>query len=270
MTATTPTSTTSRRIIQDLLRQRAELPAGHPSRAGLRTRGIEAGLPMAERLAGRYRGRGEPFDDLYQVACMALVLAVDGYDPARGTSFTAYAVPTITGAIKRHFRDATWRVRVPRRVQELALHLIAGSEALPQQLGHTPTSRELAAHLHTTETDIAVARDAWRAYRPDSLDSPAPGRPEGARTLADTVGRLDTRLEAVIDQQMLRPLLAALPARQRRILAMRFGSELSQDEIAARIGVSQMHVSRLLARSLAALRGGLNDDRLTPAGRAGT
>lgn len=254
-------ATATNATVRELLRQRAELPAGHLSRAGLRDRGIEAGLPLARRLAGRYRGSGEPFDDLYQVACMALVVAVDGYDPARGTSFTAYAVPTITGALKRYFRDATWRVRVPRRMQELALRLTADTTALAQQLGHSPTPQELAAHLGATATDIAIAREAWQAYRPGSLDTPTATGGESTQTLADTLGAVDPRFEAVIDRQTLRPLLARLPARERRILAMRFGGQLSQTEIASHVGVSQMHISRLLARSLTALRSGLNDDR---------
>jgi RNA polymerase sigma-B factor len=267
MTATTIAfdSTTSRATVQDLLRERADLPPGHPARAGLRARGIEAGLPMARRLAAHYRGRGEPLDDLYQVAYLALVVAVDGYDPTRSTSFTAYAVPTITGALKRHFRDTTWRVRVPRRIQELAVRLTSGTAGLAQQLGHSPTLQELAVHLDTTATDIATAREAWRAYRPESLDTPIGGRGESTRTLADTLGTVDTRIEAVIDQQTLRPLLARLPARERRILAMRYGGELSQAEIATHIGVSQMHISRLLARSLAQLRAGLDDEQPTPA-----
>jgi RNA polymerase sigma-B factor len=241
-------------MVQDLLRQRAGLPAGHPGRVALRTRSVEAGLPLARRLAGRYRGRGEPLDDLYQVAALALVQAVDRYDPARQAAFTSYALPTIVGALKRHFRDTTWRVRVPRPVQELAVRLTPASVGLAQQLGRTPTQRDLATHLDTVEEDIAEALNAWQAHRPQSLDAPSTPDGEDRRALIDTLGAVDPCLDAVTDRQALRPLLAALPARQRRILALRYFDDLTQAEIAAQVGVSQMHVSRLLARTLAELR----------------
>ena len=255
--------------VQDLLRQRAELPAGHPDRSALRARSIEAGLPLARSLAARYRGRGEPLDDLYQVAALALVKAVDGYDPTRLAAFTSYAVPTIIGALKRHFRDATWRVRVPRRFQELAISLAPTSARLAQQLGRSPTRRELAAYLDAPESDVALALNAWQADHPDSLDAVSARSGEERRPLVETIGAIDARFDAINDRRALRPLLAGLPGRERRILAMRFFGDMTQAEIAAQIGVSQMQVSRLLVRILTQLRAGMLTERAPrPMGRA--
>jgi RNA polymerase sigma-B factor len=253
--------------LADLLRCRADLPAGHPDRAVLRARSIEAALPLARSVAARYTGRGEPLDDLYQVAALALIKAVDGYDPTRQVAFSSYAVPGIVGALKRHFRDTTWRIRVPRRIQELAITLAPTSEALAHQLGRTPTRRELAAHLDTAAQDVTVARNAWQAHYPDSLDAPSVTGTQGQRPLVDTIGAGDARFDAVADRHTLRPLLAALPARQRRILAMRYVADMTQAEIAAHIGVSQMHISRLLAGTLAQLRTGLHTEPPAPATR---
>ncbi|HEU4421095.1 MAG TPA: SigB/SigF/SigG family RNA polymerase sigma factor [Pilimelia sp.] len=248
--------------VQDLLRQRANLPAGHPDRAALRTRSIEAGLPLARCLAARYRGRGEPLDDLYQVAALALIKAVDGYETARQAAFTSYAVPTIVGALKRHFRDTTWRVRVPRRIQELAITLAPTSARLAQQLGRPPTRQELAAHLDTAEDDIAIALSAWQAHHPDSLDALSATGTAEQRPLIDTIGGVDSRFDTVTDRHTLRQLLAALPLRQQHILAMRYLADMTQTEIASQVGVSQMHVSRLLVRTLTQLRAGTLAERL--------
>lgn len=239
--------------VEDLIRQRGDLPAGHPSRATLRERAIEAGLPLSRYLAGRYRERGEPLEDLYQVAAIGLIKAVDGYDPARPVPFTAYAVPTIVGALKRHFRDTTWRIRVPRSVQELALTLAPTSAGLAQKLGRCPTRTELAAHLGATEHDVAAALTAWRGHSPASLDALAAGQV----ALIDTIGAIDTRFDAVDDQHSWQRLIDGLPLRERRIITMRFSDEMTQTEIAARIGVSQMHISRLLLRTLTTLRTGV-------------
>src|SRR4051812_36924134 len=160
--------------LDHLLRRRADLPTGHPDRPVLRERAIESGLPLARSLAARYRDRGEPLDDLCQVAAIGLIKAVDGYDPARSVPFMVYAVPTITGALKHHFRDTTWRIRVPRRVQELALSLAPGNAELSQQLGRSPTRTELAAHLGAAKHDVVAASFAWAAHRPLSLDGFAP------------------------------------------------------------------------------------------------
>jgi RNA polymerase sigma-B factor len=243
--------------VQDLLRQRDGLPTGDPGRAVLRARSIEAGLPLARHLAARYRGRGEPVEDLYQVAALALIGAVDRYDPTRQSAFTSYAVPTITGALKRHFRDTTWRIRPPRRIQDLALSLAATSASLTQHLGHSPTGQDLAAHLDTTYADVATALASWQGRQPQSLDAPSAGGGEYRRSFNDAVSAVEAGFDRVVDRESLRPLLAALPVRERRILAMRFIGDMSQSEIADRIGVSQMHISRLLFHSLTRLRAGM-------------
>jgi RNA polymerase sigma-B factor len=247
--------------VQELLRQRANLPTGHPDRAALRTRGIEAGLPLARSLAARYRGRGEPLDDLYQVAALALVKAVDGYDPARQAAFTSYAVPTIVGELKRHFRDTTWRIRVPRPIQELAITLAPTHARLAQKLGRPPTRQELAAHLGTTDDDIAIALAAWQAHHPDSLDALTATSGTEQRPLIETIGALDTRLDTVNDRHTLHQLLATLPLREQNILTMRYYADMTQAEIATHIGVSQMHISRLLIRTLTQLRTGMLAER---------
>jgi RNA polymerase sigma-B factor len=249
---------------EQLLRQRAALPAGHPDRAGLRTRGVEAGLPLARSLASRYRGRGEPLEDLFQVAALALVKAVDGYDPDLGAAFTSYAVPTIVGALKRHFRDTTWRVRVPRRIQELAIGLGTANAELVQRLGRAPTRTELAAHLGAAENDVAVAVHSWQFRQPESLDWLSATVGAERLSFLDTVGAVDVRVEAVADWRTLRPLLAALPERERRIVVLRYFADLTQAEIATQFGLSQMHISRLLVRVLTHLRAGILDGEQRP------
>jgi RNA polymerase sigma-B factor len=249
--------------VQAMLCERARLPVGHPDRGLLRARSIQAGLPIARCLATRYRGRGEPLDDLYQVATVALIKAVDCFDPIRQASFNSYAVPTILGALKRHFRDYGWPLRVPRRVQELAISLPPASAALAQRLGHTPTAGELAAHLGVTAQAVAVALDAWRARYPASLNLALPGDDGDPQSLVDIIGRPDERLDAVTDRCTLQPLLAKLSARQRHVLQLRFVAGMNQSQIAAELGLSQMYISRLLARTLTELRGHIDDEALT-------
>jgi RNA polymerase sigma-B factor len=255
---------------EELLRRRADLPAGHPGRAVLRTHSIEAGLPLARNLAARYQGRGEPLDDLRQVAALALVNAVDGYDPTRQVAFTSYAVPTIIGALKRHFRDTTWLVRMPRRLQELAVSLGTANADLAQQLGRSPTSTELAVHVGATEDDVAVAVRSWQFRHPESLDRLSALGGDDRRPAIKAVGIVDAGVDTVINRRILQPLLAALPVRERRILAMRFLGDLTQAEIAVEIGVSQMHISRLLTRTLTQLRTGILDDPPAPGRIAAT
>jgi RNA polymerase sigma-B factor len=244
-----------------LLRQRDRLPAGHPDRAIIRARVIEANLPLAHHLARRYTGRGELLDDLVQVAALALVKAVDGYDPNRQTAFTSYAVPSILGALKRHFRDTAWGVRVPRSAQELAHAVATATAELSQQLGRSPTAADLADHLNVAVHDVVVAIDAVQSYHLTSLHTSHVGTHSansgGGADLIDLVGDLDPRYARVDDHLLLRPLFAALPLRERRILTMRFFGDMSQAQIAAEIGVSQMHVSRLLTQSLVRLRAGM-------------
>jgi RNA polymerase sigma-B factor len=243
--------------VHDLLRRRAELPDGHPDRATLRARAIEAGLPMARRLAAGWRGRGEPLDDLQQVAALALVNAVDRYDPTRQVAFSSYAVPTISGAIKRHFRDYGWRMRVPRQTKELAVRLADTGATLAQELDRSPTRQEIATRLGVTEQEVDTAQHSWQAYRPESADAVTTTSREDPYPLVETIGKVDRRFDTVTDRCSLTPLLTALTARQRRILAMRYYGDMSQEEIAGQIGVSQAQISRILIRTLAQLRAGV-------------
>lgn len=253
---------------EQLLRQCGDLPAGHPDRARLRTRAVEENLPMANRLARRYAGRGEPLDDLAQVAAVALITAVDRYDPGRHIPFTAYAVPTILGAIKRHFRDTAWAMRVPRSTQELALEVAAATSELSQQQRRTPTTGELADHLHVKVDDLRAAIGALHVYHLASLNTP---HTAGAGLdLIDLLGSTDPRYADVDDHLTLRPLVAALSPRQRRILALRFYDHLTQAQIAAEIGVSQMQVSRLLKQTLARLRDAMTASHSAPGGIGNT
>jgi RNA polymerase sigma-B factor len=234
----------------------ADLPADSPDRPRVRQRLIEAYLPLAEHLARRFRNRGEPLDDLVQVACLALVKSVDGYDHSRGAAFTSYAIPMILGELKRHFRDKGWNVRVPRRLQELRMGIGKAGGDLAQQLGHSPTVAELAAHLGVGEDDIIEAMESGHAYRALSLHAPVAGDDSGAE-LADMLGALDPDMENVENREALRPLIAKLPVREQRIIVMRFFGNLTQSQIAAELGISQMHVSRLLAHAIGVLRTGL-------------
>lgn len=237
---------------EQLLRQRNDLPADHPDRAKLRARVIEKNLPMANRLARRYAGRGELFDDLAQVAALALVKAVDGYDPSRQIPFPGYAVPTIVGALKRHFRDTAWGMRVARPTQELAREVVAATGELSQQQGRSPTPAELADYLHVHADDIRAAMSASQAYHLASLNAPRAGT--DSVDLIDVIGGIDPHYAYIDDHLSLWPLLAALPPRERRILTMRFFGQMTQTRIAVEVGLSQMHVSRLLRQSLAQLR----------------
>ncbi|MFI5908075.1 RNA polymerase sigma factor SigF [Dactylosporangium sp. NPDC051541] len=237
-----------------LLSLLADLPAG-PDRARVRGRVIELYLPLAQHLAGRFRNRGENPDDLVQVATVGLIKAVDGFDPDNGAVFIGYAIPTITGELKRHFRDKCWDVRVPRRIQETRLRVMRVTGELTQRLGRSPTVADLAAELEASEEDVIEALDAGRAYRSLSLDAPSVTNDADAPTdLANMLGETDADMEQVEAREALRPLLARLPEREQKIIAMRFFGNHTQSQIAAELGVSQMHVSRLLSKALQTLR----------------
>lgn len=237
---------------EQLLRERGRLSAADPGRELLRARAIQDNLPLARRLARRYAGRGEHLDDLAQVAALALVKAVDGYDPDRETPFIGYAVPTILGALKRHFRDTAWGLRMPRSLQQLVLEVSAATGELTQRRGHPPTPAELADHLRVGVDGILAALDAARVRFPVSLNAPHAGA--DSSDLIDMIGGPDPGYTSVDEHLALLPLVAALPVREQRILTLRFHNEMTQDRIAAEVGVSQMQVSRLLRRSLAQLR----------------
>lgn len=238
-----------------LLEQLARLPQG-PEHERLREQVISSLMPMARRLARRFRNRGESDEDLLQVASVGLVKAVDRYDPAQGHAFESFAVPTIVGELKRHFRDHAWDLHVPRRVQEARNQVRRAQQELLQPLGgRSPTVAEVARHTGLPEEDVILGLEAYQAYAAVSLDAPVPGLEVGS--LADTMGAEDRFLDLVVDRISLRPLLEELPERERRILFLRFFRSMTQHQIADAVGVSQMHVSRLIARSCATLRSGM-------------
>jgi len=239
-----------------LLTLLADLPKGSPDRARVRERLIEMYLPLAEYLARRFRNRGEQLDDLTQVANLGLIKSVDGYDVTRGAAFTSYAIPMIVGELKRHFRDKGWDVRVPRRLQELRLEITKATSDLAQQLGRSPTVADLATHLDVSEEEIIEGLDSSHAYRALSLHAPVAGD-EATTELVDLLGDVDRDMENVEDREALRPLIAKLPVREQRIIVMRFFGNMTQSQIAAELGISQMHVSRLLSHALGVLREGL-------------
>jgi RNA polymerase sigma-B factor len=230
-------------------------PEGSPAREAIREQVITMCLPFAERLARRFAGLGEASADLGQVAALGLLKAVDRYDPEMGTDFAAYATPTIVGELKRHFRDRGWAVRVPRRLQELRLEINRARNELTHELNRSPTIADLARRLDVDEEQVIEAMTAAGGYRAASLFTPVGG--EEGSTLLDLLGDEDMSLAAVDAHESLKPLIAALPEREKDILAMRFFGNLTQAQIAERIGISQMHVSRLLTRTLARLRAGL-------------
>jgi RNA polymerase sigma-B factor len=206
---------------------------------------------IAVQVARRFRDRGEPLDDLIQVASLGLVKAVERFDVGHGSSFVSFAMPTVLGEVRRHFRDATWGTRVPRRAKELSLALGKASAALEQQLGRSPRIGELAEHLDVSEDAVLEAFEAQAAYRAAPLVTRAE---EGGTAALDPVGEGEAELATAVDRQALRQLLATLPARERHILYLRYFENMSQSEIAAVVGTSQVHVSRLLRASLERLR----------------
>ncbi|MFF2651289.1 SigB/SigF/SigG family RNA polymerase sigma factor [Streptomyces sp. NPDC058045] len=228
------------------------LPAGSPEYAELRNRLVRMHLPLVEHLARRFRNRGEPLDDLTQVATIGLIKSVDRFDPERGVEFSTYATPTVVGEIKRHFRDKGWAVRVPRRLQELRLSLTTATAELSQLHGRSPTVHELAEKLGISEEEVLEGLESANAYSTLSLD--VPDTDDESPAVADTLGAEDEALEGVEYRESLKPLLEDLPPREKRILLLRFFGNMTQSQIAQEVGISQMHVSRLLARTLAQLR----------------
>jgi len=223
-------------------------------------------LPLVEHLARRFRNRGEPYDDLLQVGTIGLIKAVDRFDRSRGVEFSTYATPTIIGEIKRHFRDKGWAIRVPRRLQELRIAISSTSAELLQELGRSPTMSELAARMEVSEEELVEGLESANAYTTLSLDAPD-SSDEGSIRMIDSLGEDDEALEHVENRETIKPLLAQLDPREKHLLTLRFFRGMTQSQIAQEIGVSQMHVSRLLARTLAKLRESL-DDGGTTAGTA--
>lgn len=231
------------------IRQQA---AADQERAKRRHELIAAHMPMAARIAHGFAGRGEDLDDLTQVAMLGLIKAADRFDASRGTAFAQYAYPCILGELKKYFRDSGWSMHVTRRMQELHLQINRAMPLLTQQLGRTPTLPDLAAHLRLSEEDVELGLNTGSAYNTRSLESPAGDH--DAIELGQLIGQVDERMEAVPDLCALRLHVAELPARQQKILQLRFFADLTQSEIAKQLGISQMHVSRLLAQSMELLR----------------
>ncbi|MEU0852104.1 SigB/SigF/SigG family RNA polymerase sigma factor [Streptomyces flaveolus] len=232
------------------------LEEGTLEHAYVRNTLVELNLALVRYAARRLRTRGESLEDLLQVGTIGLIKAIDRFDPTRGVEFPTFALPTITGEIKRFLRDSTWAVHVPRRLQELSSTLQSATAALEQDLGRPPTVTELAEHVGLDAERVIEGLEAANSYSAASLDAAADDD-EATDALADRIGIDDDDLERVEDLVALEPLIAALPERDRKMLALRFVQELTQAEIGASLGISQMHVSRLLARTLARLRAGL-------------
>ena len=215
-------------------------------------------LPLVEHCARRFRNRGEPFDDLLQVGTIGLLKSIDRFDPDRGVEFSTYATPTIIGEIKRYFRDKGWAIRVPRRLQEMRMMIGTATSELSQSLGRSPTPREIAERIGVTVDDVMEGIESSNAYSTLSLDAGSDGSDEGGPSMLDAIGQDDAALEHVEIRESIKPLLEQLPAREKQILMLRFFRGMTQSQIAAEIGVSQMHVSRLLNRTLEQLRESLH------------
>ncbi|WUT87577.1 RNA polymerase sigma factor SigF [Streptomyces melanogenes] len=217
---------------------------------------VELNLALVKFAASRFRSRSEPMEDIIQVGTIGLIKAIDRFEHDRGVEFPTFAMPTIVGEIKRFFRDTSWSVRVPRRLQELRLDLAKAGDELAQQLDRAPTVGELAERLGITKEEVVEGMAASNAYTASSLDAqPEEDDTEGA--LSDRIGYEDHDLEGVEYIESLKPLIAELPPRDRKILSLRFVANMTQSEIGEELGISQMHVSRLLARTLSRLRKGL-------------
>jgi RNA polymerase sigma-B factor len=234
----------------------ASCPDDDPRHRQIRDQLVEMHLPLVDYLARRFRNRGEPLDDLVQVATIGLIKSIDRFDVERGVEFSTYATPTIVGEIKRYFRDKGWAIRVPRRLQEMKLALSKATAELSQRNGRAPTVAELAEHLDISEESVLEGLESANAYSAISLDAPEI-TDENAPAVYESLGVIDEALEGVVYRESLKPLLDRLPPREKTILMLRFFGNMTQSQIAADMGISQMHVSRLLARTLAQLREGL-------------
>lgn len=241
--------------LEPLLAEVAALAAADPRRNMLRELAIRRCLPLAEHVARRYSGRGESLDDLVQVARVGVLYAIDRFDPDRGTNFLAFAVPTVMGEVRKHFRDHAWAIRVPRRVKDIHQALGPVTEALTHRLGRPPKAREIAAELGVETVEVTHALIAHNAYRSVPIDAAALDDDQGApRALAGALGAEEPEYQVVEDYLAVEPLIAALSERDRWVLRMRFFEFRTQNEIAEVLGVSQMHVSRILSRTLNRLR----------------
>ncbi|MER8045392.1 RNA polymerase sigma factor SigF [Streptomyces sp. NPDC094032] len=245
----------ARALSKDLFARLGELEEGTHEYAYVRNTLIELNLALVKFAASRFRTRSEPMEDIVQVGTIGLIKAIDRFELARGVEFPTFAMPTIIGEIKRFFRDTSWSVHVPRRLQELRIALARTGDELAQRLDRSPTVDELARALDITPDEVVEGMAAANAYTASSLDAP----PEESDTvpLTDRLGYEDHAIEGIEYIESLKPMIASLPHRDRRILSLRFTAGLTQSEIGEELGISQMHVSRLLSRTLARLRRGL-------------
>ncbi|MFI1384997.1 RNA polymerase sigma factor SigF [Embleya sp. NPDC020886] len=248
----------ARALSRTLFRRLNRLEEGTHEYQYVRNTLIELNLPLVRFAAGRFRTRSEPLEDIVQVGTIGLIKAIDRFDTQREVEFPTFAMPTILGEIKRFFRDTTWSVRVPRRLQELRLRLAKASEELGQRLDRAPTVAELAAFLEVSREEVVEGMIASNGYSASSLDTPGGGAGgDDAAIPIDRLGTDDSALELVDNRESLKPLIAALPPREKHILLLRFFGGRTQAEIGEQLGISQMHVSRLLSRTLGTLRAGL-------------
>ncbi|MFF1306738.1 RNA polymerase sigma factor SigF [Streptomyces sp. NPDC058307] len=248
----------ARELSKLFFQQLATLEEGTPEYQYARNTLIEMNMSLVRFAAGRFRSRGpEEMEDIVQVGMIGLIKAIDRFELSREVEFTSFAIPYIVGEIKRFFRDTTWAVHVPRRLQEARVQLARATEELRSRLGRTPTVKELSELMSLPEDEVREARLAANGYNSASLDATISGSEEGEAALQDFIGTQDTDLELVEDFHALAPLIAGLDERERQLIHMRFVEELTQGQIGERLGVSQMHVSRLLSRTLARLREGM-------------
>ncbi len=265
-TAVDPEAHASETRVEATRRRNAELflvfrdaTATEATRQGAREGLVTLHLPLVEHCARRFRNRGEPFDDLVQVGTIGLIKSIDRFDVGRGVEFSTYATPTIIGEIKRYFRDKGWAIRVPRRLQELRMQIGATTAELTQALGRSPTPRELAETIGCSVEEIIEGIESGNAYSTLSLDATDDSGEDGGASMLELMGLDDDELEHIEIRESIKPLLEALPPREKRILLLRFFRNKTQSEIAEEIGVSQMHVSRLLSRTLDQLRASLQE-----------
>ncbi|MFF4491310.1 RNA polymerase sigma factor SigF [Streptomyces sp. NPDC001544] len=242
----------TRALTQVLFAQLKELTPGSPEHTRVRGALIEANLPLVRYAAARFRSRNEPMEDVVQVGTIGLINAIDRFDPDRGVQFPTFAMPTVVGEIKRYFRDNVRTVHVPRRLHELWVQVNSATEDLTTALGRTPTTAEIAERLRISEEEVLSCIEAGRSYHATSLEAAQEG--DGLPGLLDRIGYEDPALDGVEHRDLVRHLLVQLPEREQRILLLRYYSNLTQSQISAELGVSQMHVSRLLARSFQRLR----------------
>ncbi|MFG2643769.1 RNA polymerase sigma factor SigF [Streptomyces sp. NPDC048370] len=246
----------ARALSKTLFARLDALEEGTHEHAYVRNTLVELNLALVKFAASRFRSRSEPMEDIIQVGTIGLIKAIDRFELVRGVEFPTFAMPTIVGEIKRFFRDTSWSVRVPRRLQELRLDLAKAGDELAQRLDRAPTVAELAEELELSRDEVVEGMAASNAYTASSLDA-QPEEDEGEGALADRIGYEDHGIEGIEYIESLKPMIASLPPRDRQILSLRFVAGMTQSEIGEELGISQMHVSRLLSRTLTRLRKGL-------------